>query len=382
MAYFVAIGISILFSMLSESVLKQVSMREGRGKFAWAIFSVAAVFAVSILNGIRDYSIGTDVLYYGNSTFEASLISNSFLEYYHFCDVAIGMHEPGYALLNWAVSRFTNSPHAFYLVLGLATNGLAYASAIRFRHYCPVTLSWMTYLLLFYSTSLNLLRQGLSIVMVLFAFGGLLKFGWKRYLIWVLLAFSVHQSAAVAIFLLPFYMLLTEGGAARDGSRSKRALLVTVAFVVCAAAIPMVVEMIGGIGLLPEKYVQYLEPSASDRDMTNSILIRLPFVLLVLWLLIARRGDLDPMHFCLAAFVLSEFVLLPLQTVSDAAFRISLYFGIFKTVAYPSILYRLRFPRWASLPVFLSYILFIFIYQVVYSGNGEVYPFLIAPDIF
>ena len=384
MAYFAAFTISTLLALFSEGIYKQCPSRAGRRLNGWIVFACFAVISVTVLNWVRDYSIGTDVLYYGNKTFTMSYMTNSFLEYFNYCEHYIGMHEIGYAFLNYAVSRFSHSAHDLYLVIGLITNGFAYATACRCRKFCPVPLAWLTYLLVFYPTSLNMLRQSLAIVILAYAFCGIGKIGWKRYLIWVAVAFTMHQSAVCGVALLPLYTLLkkceNEQG---DGmSEAKRALAISVAFISVVAVFSTAFGVLSDLGVLPAKYDQYLEASSEDKSLTNPILIRLPFVLLAVWLILRYRERIGALELCLAVFILCEFSLLPLQNVSVAAFRISLYFGIFKIVAYPMLLYRLDIPKWMSVPLFLAYIVFIFVFQIVISGNGEVYPFLMASDIF
>ena len=384
MAYLAAFTISTLLALFSESVYKQYSFRTGRRSGGWVVFACLAVVSVSVLNWVRDYSIGTDVLVYGNKTFIMSYMTNSFLEYFDYCDHYIGMHEIGYAFLNFVVSRFSHSAHDLYLVIGLITNGLAYATVCRCRKFCPVPLAWLTYLLVFYPTTLNILRQGLAIVILAYAFCGIGKTGWKRYLIWVAVAFTIHQSAAFGVVLLPLYALLMKcENKQGDGmADAKRALVISVVFIAVVAVFSTAFGVLSDLGILPAKYGQYLEVSRVEKSLTNSILIRLPFVILSAWLILGRREKLGAAELCLAVFILCEFSLLPLQNVSDAAFRIALYFGIFKMVAYPMVLYRLDMPRWLTVPVFLAYIVFIFVFQVVVSGNGAVYPFLMASDIF
>lgn len=381
--YFAAFGISVLFTIVSEDLYRNGTTGTGQKVSGWMVFALLAVISVSILNWIRDYSIGTDVTYYGNHTFNVACMESSFLHYFRYCEDYIGMHEVGYAALNYLVSRFTQSAHDFYLVLGLLVNGLAYAACCRARKYCPVTLSWLAFLLLFFPTTLNMLRQSLALVMVAYAFLGLPKTGWKRYLMWVLLAFLVHQSAAFALVLLPPYAVLSncQDGSGEGMRRTSRALVWIVVFIAFVAASTTMLGALSDMGLLPSKYTQYLEKS-NEKSLVNSVLIRIPFVLISAWLILARRDKLDAMEMCLLACALCEFALLPLQNVSTAAFRISLYFGIFKMASYPLALYRLKFPRWVSVPVLIAYLLFFFVYQVIYSGNGEVYPFVIAPDLF
>ena len=384
MAYFAAFTISTLLALFSEGVYKQYSSRPGRRSGGWVVFACLAVISVTVLNWVRDYTIGTDIFVYGNKTFVMSYMTNSFSQYFDYCEDYIGMREIGYAFLNFVVSRFSHSAHDFYFVLGLITNGFAYATVCRCRKFCPVPLAWLTYLLVFYPTTLNILRQGLAIVILAYAFCGIGKTGWKRYLIWVAVAFTIHQSAAFGVVLLPLYALLMKcENKQGDGmADAKRALVVSVAFIASVAVFSTAFGVLSDLGILPAKYNQYLEVSRAEKNLTNAILIRLPFVLLAIWLILGHRERIGTIELCLAIFILCEFSLLPLQNVSDAAFRISLYFGIFKMVAYPMVLYCLDTPRWLTVSVFLAYIIFIFVFQIVISGRNEVYPFLMASDIF
>ncbi len=373
-----------MLALFSEQIFRERNASGNGRASGWIVFAFFAVVAVSVLNWVRDYSIGTDVLYYGNKTFLMAYMESSFTRYFQYCDTYIGMHEPGYALLNYAVSRFSHSAHDLYLVIGLICNGFAYATACRCRRFCPVPLAWLTYLLVFYPTTLNILRQGMAIVILAYAFCGLGKTGWKRYLVWVAVAFSIHQSAACGVIFLPLYVLLKncENDRGAGMSDERRALIVVVAFIAAVSVFSTVLGVLSDMGILPAKYGQYLESTRAEKSLTNSILVRLPFVVLCGWLILVRREKANAMELCLAAFVLCEFALLPLQNVSDAAFRIALYFGVFKMVAYPMVLYRLGIPRWLCLPAFVAYVVFIFVFQVVLSGNGAVYPFVVALDIF
>lgn len=381
--YFATFAVSGLLSYVSEFNYKQDLLRGRKKSPGWMVFAAMAVLSVSVLNGIRDYTIGTDVLYYGNKTFEISYLTNSFSEYINYCITIINMHEPGYAFLNWAVSRFSHSPHVFYFVLGLMINGFAYGTACRCRQYCPVVLSWLGFLFLSFPTSLNLLRQGLAVVIVSYAFAGLSKTGWKWYLFWIAMAWTIHQSAVIAAIYLPLYLQLTSNQEAisQGDIKEHRALTPIIVFIICVAAASNVFDLLDNMGALPGKYAHYLDSSVVEKQLTNAVLIRLPFVLLALWLILVHRNNMDAVCLCLATFIVGEFALLPLQNVSDAVFRISLYFSIFKMIGYPSILYQLKIPKWVTISMYFAYIIFIFCYQVIYSGNGEVYPFVIASDI-
>lgn len=70
-----------------------------------------AILLPSFLAGYRDYTIGTDVLVYGNIWFHNAILSNNFWNYMEWANnSSIGVL---YATFNYVVSRFTSNVHIF-----------------------------------------------------------------------------------------------------------------------------------------------------------------------------------------------------------------------------------------------------------------------------
>ena len=70
-----------------------------------------AILPVALIAGVRDDSIGTDVLVYGKDCF----LDVAQSRWYSEIDLSWMVRmEPGYLLLNYAVSRFTNSYNFFF----------------------------------------------------------------------------------------------------------------------------------------------------------------------------------------------------------------------------------------------------------------------------
>lgn len=373
MIYFIVFSLSVMFVTMSEWCRKY----SNAGKW---VFACIAVVVLSFLNWIRDYSIGTDVLYYGNTVFLHAVASSSLPGFFDACR-SIGASEPGYVLLNYLVSRFTSSPHVFYLILGLMTNGIAYAAVCQFRRQASVVLSWVTYLLMFYATTLNALRQSPAILLVLLMFAFACQRRYRAAVISLLLAVSFHYSAIVGVVLFVFVVGVDRLflRAAKDELLLRQALFILVAFAL-VVFMPQIIELLSKTSLIPAKYIQYLSGSNEGKDLLNSFLVRLPFAVLAVWLLVRGRAKGEGWLLPAWLIIIMEILLIPLQLFSSAAYRVVLYLSAFKIVGYPSMLGKLAIPQAIAAPLYLAFLLFIFWYQVVLSGNGQVYPFVIASD--
>lgn len=159
MTYPLFFFITLLLMSISTSLLKY------KEKLLSVIILITAVTVLSILNGTRNFNIGTDIGVYGNITFQTASVTNSLYSFWkQSIQIYSGTPEPGYILLNYVISRFTTDPHIFYFILGLVTNGvMAYVTWLYRRQASPVII-YMCYILLFYGTSLNLLRQSVALV--------------------------------------------------------------------------------------------------------------------------------------------------------------------------------------------------------------------------
>lgn len=169
-----------------------------------AIFVIAtALFLPAFLAGVRDDTIGTDRLVYGDALFEDVLNSQ---DLFHLDDVWTGWIEPGYIYLNVLVGRIYPSVNFFYFVLSFIQSAcvLAAFKVLNIRKYAGF--AYAAYLFLFFQPSLNLLRQSLSVSVSLLCVALLIKN--KKWLagITFLLAMSFHNSAII-VLLIPLIML-------------------------------------------------------------------------------------------------------------------------------------------------------------------------------
>lgn len=366
MAFVIAFGLSLMFAFGSERC-------HGKGFFFY-FFSICSVLSVSVLNGIRDYSIGTDIKVYGKQIFEDAVYARSFADFIEQCN-RIGMTEYGYAIFNYLISIFTNNLHVFLFIVGIIVNGAFFYCCLRLRNVANLNFMWSAYLFLFYATTLNLLRQSIALALIFIA---VVKIFDKRFgaaFVIVSISYFFHHSAVMGFLPLLFTFVVNKV----KSEQKKNACIVV--FLILSAFLPIMISKLSSMGLLDEKYGQYLGKGDGVGSIANGFLIRLPFVIMALFYLIYDRYKKSDERKILWTFVIAESILLPLQLISPTLFRVALYFGIFKIPGYASLIERCRFSKSLLYVLYASYLVFYFVYMIVIQGSNQVYPFVIASDL-
>ena len=173
--YIITFGISLLFIYMSE-----------KKNYCKQLFIILGLLVPSILAGVRDYSVGTDVLLYGNGWFERA--------------VQFGV---GYAFINFIISRFTNNTHVFYFLYELLQLTILYYVLKRYKDKISITFAFAIYYFCYFNLSLNLLRQIMALLLVLYSYRYVEDKKIIKFIVTIFIATLVHSSAIVGIVLFP-----------------------------------------------------------------------------------------------------------------------------------------------------------------------------------
>ncbi|PAU69000.1 brp/Blh family beta-carotene 15,15'-monooxygenase [Bifidobacterium criceti] len=365
----------ILFVMLSASALFAfLSSSHVLNRYYSAFFSICSVVSVSVLNGIRDLSIGTDLGVYGNNVFiQARANMLSFHDYMFECK-AIGMTEYGYAIFNYIIAQFSSNIHIFYFLLGIFVNSIFYISGFRNRERIPFSIAWITYLMIIYPATLNLLRQGVALALISLMGSFLLSNKNISALLCILAACSFHNSAVFAFIIYIFIYLICRVNAAH------RQNMIVLVFLCVSAFVPTVVSWLDSKGLLSDKYSQYVVDTSLSISLISSLIARIPFFVLSAYYLIKERSDSNKIDKSLFGIVGAELLLLPLQNISSSAFRVALYYGVYKIPGYPLLCKKFRGMSKIAYIIYVIYLMSYFYIQTIRNGSGEIYPFVVAAD--
>ena len=398
--YYVTFFLSILFCYLGQVSIEKNTVvfdertddREGKKKFrlrlkpkrAWHIryyhiYFFLCILLVSLLAGLRDYSVGTDIKSYGNSLFFYAYQYRPFWVYLdRFSHI-----EPLYLALVYFSSFISNEPHILYFFTGILVYSFMLLSFIKFRNHVPITLSWLCFLCLLYGDTYNAMRQTIAIAIGFWGFHFLLE---KKYIllaISIVIAFLFHNTAIIFGVIIVIYIILQ-----KNNSFWVKLLLV---FSATASVLMFnqILSLLMNTGLLQEKMERYLIGTSSGLSIP-AILIRLPFLMLIIiekklfWNgrnvsrgIYSMKNEAEGDFYIVMLMV--EMFTVELSAFIGSLYRISLFFVPFRCLSYSRICgVQSKKNRLIYSIMLAVYLLIIFVYQNQIKGNNEIYPYIIG----
>lgn len=326
-----------------------------------------AIAIVSVIAGVRnlDVSGGTDVLVYGNPIFDFAANSSTYGE---FVNQVQGYNldiESGYLLINYLVSRFTDNPHVYYGLLSFSISSLIFSAGYLIRKNLSPFIFWSTYLLTIYFETFNLLRQSISMAMILLAVSVLLA-NPKRKIVSLLIVISAiffHATAVIGLLIWLIALLLI-----KSKRKHRVALVVVIGSIILSVSFGTIFQNFSSF-FEESKYQVYTSSSYGvGRSLGLGALYRIPFVVL-LYLSMRSKRPVQPfanlqfsdslgefqnvkssssnvgtriMALIFLVISLIEAILLPIRLISYPLYRIPLYFGFFRPFSYSFIAKRFK----------------------------------------
>lgn len=365
--YFIAFFFSWLFCFAGD--------RRRKRDQSVKIFYILAVLVVSVLAGVRDLSIGTDIWTYGEYQFNSALRSNSIITY-----VLSNMDiEPGYSTLVFLISRFTRNSHWQYFIFGVITYGFILAGINKYSKYVSVNLAWLTYLFTFYGDTLNAIRQCMAVAILFYGLSFLQDEKYKKAIIYMIFALLFHNTAMVGAVIIFIHW-----GLNRYNGLLQRSLIVGSAIAACAMFNPLL-QILIKTGILRSKFTRYIATSYAMISL-NPILVRLPiFLLIVIFYYsfinnegrnaypLKKKSDGD----FLIIMLILEMVIAEMRSIVTTLYRLSFFFGVYKAVAYSRLatIYTMKKNKEIITAILFLYLIVVWIYQNVLQGNNDIYPY-------
>lgn len=182
-----------------------VKLKKNTEPIRWIIYGTALLFP-SILAGLRDVSVGTDMLVYGIPIFKSSLSSASFSDLLNSWDRI----EPGYLWLSYIVAGLTRNHTFFFFLIMFIEVLFVFLALLRWQKQVPIWLGMLIFFLLFYNNSLNMMRQHLSLSIGFYGIQSIIVKKHYRALFWILLASQFHNSALILLMYYPLWWFVNK----------------------------------------------------------------------------------------------------------------------------------------------------------------------------
>lgn len=277
--YLIVFAVSTLLIRRAD---KEKNRKKSRRIIRFCLTSIALLLP-SILAGVRDFSIGTDVLVYGNLWFEYAVSDTDFMHYVTWGTLS-GI-DLIYCIINYIVARFTDNVHWFYFVFSLITTGVIYKSAEDNKDIVEPYFVMLAYYLLFYNQSLNMLRQSLALVIVACSFSYIRRNQYLRFALCAVLATLAHRSAIVVILLLIIYKIVN------SQVRILGKAIVLIGGLIALFGINYIYSAFVNIGLLTTRYESYFDTQQRGGFYVHLVLLCAPYLTLMYFFIKQRLYD-------------------------------------------------------------------------------------------
>ena len=313
--YFAICAIFALLAAVTYVIGRKVSFRIYNTRIIHCdkIFLLIFIFTLFILTAFRSYSIGNDTMQY----------------YYSYCSVSrYGIKgearmEIGYRLLMYLFCKLFDSNDVGFRALLITSSIFNYHCVYHFisKRSCNYLLSCFVFFFLFYGIFCSVIRQAISISIILLGLDKLEIKKTKAFAIYVAIAASFHISAIIALVYIYFYRFrVIKWGRII-------VLLIVSSLVSYAHVIRSVGEMIG----VSAKYI-----ATSD----NSLAVIISIIIYSLFLLLTfirknKNPEFQSQHqfetYCIVMVIIIDILSFGTAIIS----RFTLYFTIMLVIYVP-----------------------------------------------
>lgn len=388
MIYLATFGLSCLFFQISEKMEKpekkifSYTLSKPKQSFMYYACIAAALLIPSLLAGLRDSSIGTDVGVYGDYWLEyAEKYQHNFFAYIKMAsEQSIGLI---YALLNYISAFLTDDKKVFYFLLSFIETLMVYLGVRGFKDKISVPFAMFCYYTIFYNNTLNLLRQSLAVAFVCFSYQFLVKNKYKAFWIVTVLAVLSHNSAVIALILFFVWEYLKRCDTKASVYVSNVALFFVISFIMVAYKpfLQFFVEQ----HILPERFLLYIQST----DVTGGRLIRIGFWILIgifAYVAFYKMINYDSRNkFLMTCVTMSAAFSLILFMGNVYAIRVAYYFDGTAIIFIPMIpkVYKIKVDNAGNMRYLVYLILAVILVvrwylEYVRSLNGQTYPYHFA----
>lgn len=159
------------------------------------IHSLFAILPLVILAAFRDPNIGTDTRNY--IYLFGSALGNH-IDHWNYI-LSHPSFEIGFLCYNFIVAKAVVNVESYYIITYGIIIGLVYMSAFKLKKSISPHIFIFIYLFLFFSDTLNVMRQYIAVSLVILAVANLFTGNNKKYLLWTIIACLFHTSALISI---------------------------------------------------------------------------------------------------------------------------------------------------------------------------------------
>lgn len=299
------------------------------------IWIVLAILFPSILAGARDEIVGTDTSIYGVPYFTYALARN----FESYMTTAGG--DPLWLILVYGLTRITTDVFWELFLIEFIILFFTYKGLKQYDLGKDLWIGFLVFHIMFYSFTLNLMRQFVCLSIVFYCFRFIKEQKWIRYTLICCILFFIQKTVIVAVLLYPMYHLTT--GRYANGFWHKIKLpykkIIFKSSIIFGSC---------GMVLLSNQWIKFCAKlfnsfasqvnNLQEYDIVwRNLIYMLP--LLTLMLIYEKNISKCNSDFEFFTLLLAIYITLwQLQGISRESYRISFYFGYFIIASIPILI--------------------------------------------
>lgn len=342
-----------------------------KSKYKIYFYSCISILIPAVLAGIRSVDIGTDVNGYVVDNFKVALWAEPFSKY-------IGLiygKEKLYLLLVYCTAKLFHNMQWTLFFIELIILSCIYIGAFRLKYRPSMGWIMMTYYLLFYNESLNIVRQSMSVAILFLGTRELLNKKFFKYFLLVIVATLIHSTAIFGIILVAIYCYLEI-----DKKNEKMLFLKKMSFIICTLLIMYSFEGICLFlitkGILNSRYMAYF----TLNSVSNSNALNVLYIFLLLIITVGHKlfkKNIYKFDFWEIIFIFS-FILIQLGRIIYFGSRFSNLFCLYNIILIPQLqtIFNSKRNKVLFQSILLIFMMIYWYYTFIYRNAGETYPYI------
>ena len=339
-------------------------------------FSAILLFILSFIAGARSINLGWDASKYVVSTFNRlELYGGNFSQFLDYTTV-----EKGFSTFSYALYKI--HPNINFLLFGYSfiTTLLIMMYAFKEKEHVSFSMLMIVYYMVYYLITFNIIRQSISIMIVLLSYSYFSERKYAKSLVLFALALSFHSST---IFTIPIYTLNYVSRKTPTKRKKRLNYFLIISFtILLSLTYEQIASFMASIGLISNKYIGYITnyDRGVDYNLSN-IIFNIYWILLGLLFLKSKLTEekytnLSNNIVILVISLIINIVSIKLHPVYRAGFFFY-YIGIFSFL--PTLNQYISKEnitnRKLAKMIVLSAALVIFLWTTILGNAHHIYPY-------
>ena len=263
------------------------------------------------------------------------------------------------------IANLLNDYQFMFAIISFLSVIILYATIYNYKEKLSLGFMFFLYLFLYFTTSFNIVRQTLAVVIVAYSYKFIINRQLKKFIVTVLIASLFHTTA---LFFLPFYLVF-------DKNKTKRKIVKCIYLIITLLIVfnySFIINLLSKVSTFEKFELYSTEIDSNNLDFILNVII-VSIILLFRKLLIKY----DSRNELFIYFSIINVILLMTGYFSPFVKRIALYFGISNIFLFASLPQISKNDGQKALIYFLIaiYAVAIFTITVYVLKQGNVIPY-------